>query len=63
MPDIEFNGYCLINNNDVSLDGVNLYISYALNRWSKDLNINFTLANLLFGSVKLIENSDADKYK
>ena len=63
MSDIEFNGHYLINNNDVSLDAVNLYISYALDRSSKDSNINFTLANYLFGYVKLIENSDPDKYK
>ena len=63
MSDIEFNGHYLINNNDVSLDAVNLYISYALDRSPKDSNINFTLANYLFGYVKLIGNSDPDKYK
>ena len=31
LPDIKFNGHCLINNNnDVSLGAVNLYISYTL---------------------------------
>ena len=42
---------------------VNLYISYLLNEWSKDLNTDFTLGNCLFGAVKITKNTDPDKYK
>ena len=61
---MKFNGHCLINNkNDPSLGPVNLYICYTLDRWSKDLDTDFTLGNCLFGSVKLTKNADLDKYK
>ena len=41
-----FHPYCLIdNNNDPSLDAVNLYICYTLDRWSRDLDTDFTLGN------------------
>ena len=36
---------------------------YALDRWSRDLNTEFTLGNWLFGSAKLTKNADPDKYK
>ena len=42
---------------------VNLYISYKLGTWSKDLNVDFTLVHFLFESVKLTINTDSDKYK
>ena len=42
---------------------VHLYIGYELDRWSRDLDTNFTLANWLFGSVKLTKNVDSDKDK
>ena len=42
---------------------VNLYISYLLNEWSKDLNTDFTLGNCLFGVVKLTKKPDPDKYE
>ena len=46
--DVEFNGHCLINNNnDPSLDAVNLCICYTLDRWSIDLDTDFTLGNCL----------------
>ena len=34
LPDIKFNGHCLINNdnNGPSLEAVNLYISYTIDR-------------------------------
>ena len=41
---------------------VNLYISYELDTWSRDLNTDFTLGNCLFGAVKLTKNDDPDKY-
>ena len=44
-------------------NGVNLFLVYELvNIWSQDLNIDFTLKNCLFGSVKLTKNADPDKY-
>ena len=42
---------------------INIYISYTLDRWSRDLNTDFTLNNCLFGSVKLTKNAGSDKYK
>ena len=42
---------------------VNLYITYKLDTWSKDLNTNFTLGNYLFGVVKVTKNADPDKCK
>ena len=33
-----------------------------MNQWPRDLNTDFTLGNSLFGSVKLTENADPDKY-
>ena len=39
LPDVDFNGHCLINNN-ISLpkNVINLYISYILNPWLINLN-------------------------
>ena len=42
---------------------VHLFIVYELDTWSQDTNSDFTLKNCLFGSVKLTENADLDKYK
>ena len=42
---------------------VNLYVSYNLDEWSKDLNTHFTLGNSLFEAVKLTKNADPDKYE
>ena len=42
---------------------VNLYISYKLDTWSRDLSTDFKLGNCLFGDVKLTENADPDKYR
>ena len=39
-----------------------LYISYTLAPQLRNLNADFTLNNCLFGSVKLTENADIDKY-
>ena len=39
LPDISFNGYCLINKNISVLKNVtSLYISYKINPWLRDLN-------------------------
>ena len=53
LPDINFNGHCLIN----------LCISYILNPWLRNVNTDFTLNNCLFGPVKITKNADLDKYK
>ena len=64
LPDTVFNGHCLINNNISSTKQViNLYTSYVLRPWLKNLNTDFTLKNYLFGSVKLTTNADPYKQK
>ena len=68
LPDLNFNGHCLIKNNiSIPKKVVNLYISYTLGLQLRNSNTDFTLGNCLFGSVKLTKNSDLDtdlgKYK
>ena len=63
LSDIEFNGHCLINNISIPKKEINLYISYILHIWLRNLNTDFTLKNCKFGSVKLIKNANPDKYK
>ena len=63
LPEINFNGHCLINNISISKKVKNLYIFYILSPWLRNLNTDFTLKNCLFGSVKLAKNADSDKYK
>ena len=63
LPDIHFNGYCLINNIYIPKKVTNIYISYTLNPQLRNLNTDLTLGNCLFGSVKLTINADVDKYK
>ena len=64
LPDMIFNGHCLIKNNiSIPKKVINLYISYALGPQLRNLNTDFTLGNGLFGSVKLTKNTDLDKYK
>ena len=51
------NGHCLINNNiAIPKKTINLYISYILNPWLRNLNTDFSLQNCLFGSVQYILN-------
>ena len=58
----KFNVNCLINNNISYFKKViNLYISYTLDTWSRDLNTDFTLRNCLFAAVKLTKNDDPDE--
>ena len=61
LPHVSFNGHCLIKN-DIFIPKkiINLYISYTLIPWLKNLNTNFILNNCLFGSVKLT-TADPDK--
>ena len=40
----------------------NIYISYMLNQWPRDLNTDFTLGSCLFVPVKLTENANPNKY-
>ena len=64
LPDIAFNGHCLIENNiSISKKVINLDVSYKLTSWLRTLNIKRTLNNCFGRSVKLIENADPDKYK
>ena len=63
LPNINFNGHCLIKNYiSISKKEINLYISYR-NRQLRNTNTDFTLSNCLFGSVKLTKNADSGKYK
>ena len=63
LPDITIQyGHCLINNNiSIPKKVINIYISYILNQWIRDLNTNFTLGSCLFWSVKLTKNAVLDK--
>ena len=63
LPDMNFNENSLIKNISIPKKVINLYISYALGPQLRNLNIDFTLGNRLFGSVKLTKNADLDKYK
>ena len=60
---VKFDGGCLKQNQGTFLHGgiVNVYIVYEI---SKNFNINDypALENCLFGAVKLIKNTDIDKY-
>ena len=53
----------MINNIYIPKKVINIYISYMLNSWLRNLNTDFTLNNCLFWSVKLNKNADLDKYK
>ena len=64
VPDMNFNGRCLITNNfSIAKKVINLYISYTLGLQLRNLNTYFTLGNCLFGSIKLTQNPDLDKHK
>ena len=66
LPVININGHCLINNIYIPKKryiSLNIYISYTLNPWLRNLNTDFTLNNCLFGSAMLTKNADPDKYK
>ena len=61
LPDVKYNGRCLINNNMfVPRKVINAYISYILDTWSRDSNTDFTLYNCLFGLRILIQNTNPD---
>ena len=60
---MEFKGICLKQDTVSFLhkNVVNLYISYKLDTWSKDLNTDFSLDNCLFGAAKLANKANPDK--
>ena len=43
--------------------GINCFVNYELETWSRDLSTDFTLKDCLFGGVKLAKNADPDKYQ
>ena len=61
---LEFKGRYLKQDKDnyTQGNGVDLFIVYELERWSQDLNTDFTLKDCLFGAVKLTKNADPDGY-
>ena len=64
LPDISFNGHCLMNNTiSIPKKVIYLYMSYTINIWLRNLTTDLTLKNCLFGSVKLTKNADQGKYK
>ena len=63
LPNINFNGHCLINNIYIPKKVINLYVSYTPTPWLRNLNTDFTLKNCWFGSIKLTKKADLDKYK
>ena len=61
---LEFKGSCLKQDKITFTPNiaVNLFVVYELDRWSKNLNVDFTLKDCSFGAVKITKNSDTDKY-
>ena len=59
LPDVNFSGNCLIDNN---IKNKYINVSYILNQQTRDLITDFTLGNCLFGSINLTKNADRDKY-
>ena len=57
LPDMNFNGHCLLKNN-ISIP---MFLSIYFIR--PVIYTDFTLGNCLFGSVKLTKNTDLDKQK
>ena len=45
LPDINFVAHCLINNISVTKKAINLYISYTLNPWLRNLKIDIRLGH------------------
>ena len=61
----EFKGICLKQDSIsfLSKKVVNLYISYQLDTWWKDLNTDFAVDSCLFEAVNVTKNADPDKCK
>ena len=65
LPDMNFNGHCLIKNN-ISIPkkrNIQKAISEILGPQLRSLKTDFSLGNCLFGFVKLTNNDDLHKYK
>ena len=62
---IKFKGICLKQDSVsfIHMNVINVYISYELDIWSRDLNTDSTLGTFLFRAVKLTENADPGKNK
>ena len=63
---LKFKGSCLKQENKAPFipnNVVKLFIVHELDRWSQDLNTDFTLKDYVFGALKLTKNADPDKYK
>ena len=62
LPDINFNGHCLIKNIFIPKKVINIHTFYTLGPQLRNLNTDFKLNNCLLGSLKLTENTYLDKY-
>ena len=64
LEKVIFNENCLIQEKIYSIhdSAVNLYITFELDIWSRDLNSDFTLDNCLVGAMKLTKSVNPDKY-
>ena len=63
---LKFKGSCLKQEDKAPFtpkNVIDLFTVYELDTCLQDLNIDFTLKNCLFGSVKLTKKVDPDKYK
>ena len=63
LPDINFNGHCVINNISIPKKIIYLQISYTLNLQLQNLKTDFTLGTCLFRSVMLTKDANLDAYK
>ena len=52
LPEINYNGNCLMNNIYIPKKAINIYVSYTLAPWLRNLSTDFPLRNCLFLSVK-----------
>ena len=63
LPATNFNGQCLTNNISIPNKVINIYTSYILNHWPRDVNTDFVWGSSLFGFAKLTKNVDLDNNK
>ena len=62
LSELTFNGHCLTKNNtSITKKAMNLYISYTLTPWLRNLKKDFTLNSCSFGPAKLTKNADPDR--
>ena len=62
---LKFEGSCLRQEDKAPFTPnniVNLFMVFALDRWSRDLNTDFILKDCLFGAVKITKNVNPEKY-